>query len=139
MKIQNLNALFSLTLALGVASPGMASVQPRCSDSELASLEALAASSNLANIYTTRTPEGGPYKKKIAIRHKSGQCEIQSVEAFRTIHEPGHPDADKQGFVRFPDINFDDEEKILEAARAKLNKLKSSPGRQDLFSDIDYD
>lgn len=86
-------------------------------------------SSNLANIETTRTPEGGPYKKKSVVfqtkplsfaeelnDRMSGevQTKIQGVEVSkvvqdesppRMVYDPSHPDADPNGYVKMPNIN----------------------------------
>ena len=85
-------------------------------------------SSNLANINTTRTPEGGPYRKKEVIvsatpaKDKFGQ-ELQSTlegklkeakasdivedqSAPRLVYEPNHPDANEEGYVAYPNINL---------------------------------
>ena len=78
-------------------------------------------SSNIANINTTRTEDGGPYKKKVAIfqeqleRKINGQNEgsgvkVAAVEEAKTppkmIYDPGHPDANKDGYVAMPNINI---------------------------------
>ena len=82
---------------------------------------------NLANIHSTRTTEGGPFKP---LRVVSGEGVISSfsdvfdatanasslrgaqviaIEATdtppRMVHEPTHPDADAKGFVAYPGIN----------------------------------
>ena len=82
---------------------------------------------NLANADTTRTPEGGPYRRKDAIfsalpiaqsfssvlAEASGatldgvsvtEIAIDDAEPERR-YLPGHPDADPQGYVAFPHIN----------------------------------
>ena len=76
---------------------------------------------NIANANTTRTPEGGPYRRKV-VRFEpllqefaSGRKEVTGVNAaevlpdywtpFQVIHDPSHPDADAEGFVRLPNIN----------------------------------
>lgn len=88
-------------------------------------------SSNLANVNTTRTPEGGPYKRKDAVfeatpvtdgfgralagisgKHLrevrvSGIVEDQSQP--RMQYDPGHPDADAQGYVAMPNVNVVEE------------------------------
>jgi flagellar basal-body rod protein FlgC len=46
--------------------------------------------SNIANAETTRTADGGPYKRR---------------DVVQVAHSPGHPDADKNGFVAYPNIN----------------------------------
>jgi len=84
--------------------------------------------SNLANIHTTRTPEGGPYRKKNVVfeaqslgspfenmlqdrlRDQVRGVRVAGVEASNKpplrVYDPSHPDADKDGYVREPDINL---------------------------------
>lgn len=75
--------------------------------------------SNLANINTTRTPEGGPYKRKIIVFSSEpikGSFEdtlqmvkvagvVEDQDSVKKIFNPAHSDADAQGFVAMPDIN----------------------------------
>ncbi|MCE5264255.1 MAG: flagellar basal body rod protein FlgC [Deltaproteobacteria bacterium] len=80
-------------------------------------------SSNLANISTTRTPEGGPYKKKavaLSAEEVGGRFDSSLKEAVQSVkvdeitedpkvkmmYDPAHPDADAKGFVAMPDINL---------------------------------
>ncbi|PLX84502.1 MAG: flagellar basal body rod protein FlgC [Desulfuromonas sp.] len=83
-------------------------------------------SSNLANIETTRTPEGGPYRKREVVFQSSAgsfserldrsmRGAVQGVEVaeIRTssappkmVYDPGHPDADDKGFVAMPNVNL---------------------------------
>ena len=78
---------------------------------------------NLANMETTRTPGGGPYLRKIALfssepltdsfgSHFDEALQKVKVEGIRRdqmavkeVHRPGHPDANADGYVIFPDIN----------------------------------
>jgi flagellar basal-body rod protein FlgC len=82
-------------------------------------------SSNLANVDTTSTPEGGPYKKKsvyfqskpISFREQldsNVKGSVQGVEVKkiledqdppRKVFNPSHPDADKEGYVALPNIS----------------------------------
>lgn len=80
--------------------------------------------SNIANAETTRTPEGGPYKRKDVIqiarqvpsfdsvldRMTLAKPQIAAVVEDnsdpRKVYQPGHPDADKDGFVSMPNINM---------------------------------
>lgn len=82
-------------------------------------------SSNLANVETTSTPEGGPYKKKsvyfeaTSIPFKdhlqsSMNREAQGVKVARIIEDqeppqkvynPSHPDAGDDGYVEMPNIS----------------------------------
>jgi flagellar basal-body rod protein FlgC len=88
-------------------------------------------SSNLANANATRTPEGGPYKRKDAIfaatpvenrfsRALDGATaqQVRKVEVSAIIedqsqprlqYDPGHPDADPQGYVAMPNVNVVEE------------------------------
>lgn len=78
-------------------------------------------SSNLANVETTSTPEGGPYKKKsvyfqtkpISFKEELDSS-IQGVEVTkiledseepRKIYDPSHPDAEDDGYVAMPNIS----------------------------------
>jgi flagellar basal-body rod protein FlgC len=82
-------------------------------------------SSNLANVETTSTPEGGPYKKK-SVHFQSSPLSfqqqldgnmknaVQGVEvtkivedktAPRKVYNPSHPDANPDGYVEMPNIN----------------------------------
>ena len=82
--------------------------------------------SNIANIHTTRTPEGGAYKRKVVVfsaENVSNNFDSQLKDAIKTVkvdgveearddeavkmmHNPGHPDADARGFVAMPNINL---------------------------------
>lgn len=116
---------------------------------------------NIANAETTRTDEGGPYRRErvvvdedtvkgsfnthlkqaglklqrtnsghMASRTKSirGDAEFASVEAdvvadpessFKLVHDPSHPDADEEGYVKYPDIEIVTEMvDMMAAARA---------------------
>lgn len=78
-------------------------------------------SSNLANINTTRTPEGGPYRRRdvvfeTVLMDETGYSEGVRVRDVvvdqrppRVVYDPSHPDADKNGYVRLPNINLVEE------------------------------
>ena len=120
-------SLFSL---LSVGASGMAAQRERA--------ELLVE--NMANAETTRTPEGGPYRRKDVV------FEAQPVESsFSSVFEalaepgvtgvrvretivdtrepqmrylPGHPDADADGYVAFPRVNpAEDMVDLMGAAR----------------------
>ena len=61
-------------------------------------------SSNIANAESTSIPEGGPYKRKSAYCDEAG-CRITEAAEFRSLHLPGHPDADASGNVAFPRVD----------------------------------
>lgn len=86
-----------------------------------------AINSNIANAQTTRTAEGGPYRRKEVVfgsepaRETFGDIlEGELAENAQTVHatevisdnrppilkyEPNHPDANEQGYVAYPNIN----------------------------------
>lgn len=87
-------------------------------------------SQNLANISTTRTIYGEPYRRKIAVlsekplsfsqelfkaelRLGGGGVEVTDIvedqTPFQKVYHPGHPDADAQGFVSMPNVNLSNE------------------------------
>ena len=87
---------------------------------------------NLANVNTTRTPEGGPYQRREPIfsaaspradsfqdvlkaRQQGEVVEVQTVGVVKDgrdpimKYEPDHPDADENGFVAMPNISVTEE------------------------------
>jgi flagellar basal-body rod protein FlgC len=77
-------------------------------------------SENLANVNTTRTEQGGPYRRKIPVfeerlqEAEDGNTAHKGVEvkeiayddsAFRMVYEPGHPDANEEGYVAYPNVS----------------------------------
>ena len=93
---------------------------------------------NLANAETTRTPEGGPYRRKDAIFETSDistpfssvfntQVQGEGVAVSEVVvdqsdpekrYMPGHPDADKDGYVAFPNVKpAEDMVDLMGAAR----------------------
>lgn len=88
-------------------------------------------SNNLANVNTTKTKEGGPYRRKDAVFEANPQytdfnqalasrlgperVEVQVTQirddnrAPVMKYEPGHPDADENGYIALPNINIVEE------------------------------
>lgn len=84
-------------------------------------------SSNIANAQTTRTAEGGPYRRKEVVfgsepaRESFGEILEGEIDAqAQTVHvsevvssndppvmkyDPNHPDANKEGYVAMPNVN----------------------------------
>jgi flagellar basal-body rod protein FlgC len=132
MKIEN---FFS---GMNISAAGMSAQRRRMN----------AIASNMANVETTRTAEGGPYKRKVITvtandptnfntRLQSAQSRLvttddrhivvseavgesvsnpasgtiqtsehEATDAFRMIYSPEHPDADAEGYVKYPNINI---------------------------------
>ncbi len=84
--------------------------------------------SNLANIETTRTPEGGPYRRKDVVVSAMPLADDFAVSLTRELENsvrravvakviedqtepnlvfnPDHPDANEEGYVALPNINL---------------------------------
>jgi flagellar basal-body rod protein FlgC len=96
--------------------------------------------SNMANAQTTRTAAGGPYRRQMVVfqsqrvprfslalagfhRETSSAVRVAAVvgdpRAPVMRFEPGHPDADKQGYVAYPQVDpIEEMTDLLGAVRA---------------------
>jgi flagellar basal-body rod protein FlgC len=75
------------------------------------------ASSNLANAQTTQSADGGPYKRRDVVLQSvdvPGTPGVHGVQVSqitkdsappRMEYDPGHPQADKNGYVAYPNVN----------------------------------
>jgi flagellar basal-body rod protein FlgC len=68
-------------------------------------------SSNVANVDTTRTTGGGPYRRKIVVFEvgKEGGVRVNRIQEdsstpSRLIYQPEHPDANAEGWVEYPNV-----------------------------------
>lgn len=68
--------------------------------------------SNLANVNTTHTPDGGPYRRQEWVC-KGLNCDVVLHDDNIIKYLPGHPDADQDGYVRYPNINLVTEMKAM--------------------------
>lgn len=71
-------------------------------------------SANLANVNTTRTDAGEPFRRQIVqFRARQGGrlpgVDVYEIKPDKTpfprIYDPGNPDADEAGYVRMPNVN----------------------------------
>ncbi|MFO7178185.1 MAG: flagellar basal body rod protein FlgC [Pseudomonadota bacterium] len=93
--------------------------------------------SNLANARTTRTAEGGPYRRidpvfeAVALDRMRAGGAVNGVSLARVarieqdqrpgtmVYEPGHPDANAEGYVEYPNVNAVEEMvNMITASRA---------------------
>ena len=96
-------------------------------------------SMNLANAKTTRTPQGGPYRRRTVVQAATDvddpfsvhmrsalDRELKGVRVMavtmdkrplKQVYEPGHPDANAEGYVSYPDINVVEEMANLMSAQ----------------------
>ncbi|MBX5496340.1 MAG: flagellar basal body rod protein FlgC [Bryobacteraceae bacterium] len=136
-------SLFSL---LSVSASGMAAQRGRA--------ELLVE--NIANAETTRTPEGGPYRRRDAIfvseeqtspfsavfqtALDSGPTGVRIAEVVEDLREPekryipGHPDADADGYVLFPAMNpVEDMVDLMSAARGYQANVAAMAAVKDMI------
>ena len=134
----------SLFSALSVSASGMTAQRTRA--------ELLVE--NLANSETTRTPAGGPYRRKDAVFSTAEEGSPFSsvferevgtgVEVAGILQDdrepdrrylPGHPDADAQGYVPFPKINpAEDMVDLLGASRAYQANVAAISAVKDMIA-----
>lgn len=100
-----------------------------------------AVANNIANVNSTRTDEGGPYRRQqvifSAVLDDDGMktnglhgVEVVGREAdtspFPEVYIPGHPDADENGIVRMPNIKLPNEMiELITASRSYEANLKA--------------
>ena len=136
----------SLFSSLSVSASGMAAQRTRA--------ELLVE--NMANSETTRTPDGGPYRRKDAV-FQTQQVTSPFSSAFQTAMDatvtgvsvsevavdqsepdkrymPGHPDADKDGYVSFPKMNpAEDMVDLMEASRNYEGNVSAISAVKDMI------
>jgi len=129
--------------ALNISSSGMSAQRKR--------IETI--STNLANINTTRTKEGGPYRRQSvvfsgthvkdsfgrelnsALKDQVREVKVTDIvedhEEPKMVYNPEHPDADERGYVAMPNVNLMEEmvdmmsaSRAYEANVASINATK---------------
>lgn len=136
----------SLFSVLSVSASGMAAERTRA--------ELLVE--NLANSETTRTPEGGPYRRKDAVLSSASQSSpfsavfqtemgsgVTGVEVSEVLEDtrdpekrymPGHPDADPDGYVAYPRVNpSEDMVDLMGASRAYQANVSAMTAIKDMI------
>jgi|SRR5437867_2147263 len=95
---------------------------------------------NMANAETTRTPEGGPYRRELVVFRarrmaafplllaSGSSLAARGVRVDQVVadpspplerYQPGHPDADARGYVAYPAVNpVEEMTDLLGAVRA---------------------
>lgn len=115
-------------------------------------------SANLANAQTTRTPEGGPYRRQdVVLREAAGDGsfagslagalgggEPSGVEVAaivpdstppRRVYEPGSPDADARGYVEMPNVNpVEEMTDLIDASRSYQANVTAMQTTKQVFS-----
>lgn len=112
-------------------------------------------SRNIANVNTTRTADGTPYRRQVVVfREAEKQMPFseylsdasrkligsgvkvvgikEDKTPFKSVYDPGHPDADEQGYVKMPNVdvmtemvNMISASRAYEANITAINSTKS--------------
>jgi flagellar basal-body rod protein FlgC len=115
-----------------------------------------AISSNIANINTTMTPEGGAYRRKDVVfqsmpdaksfgeilTSSDPRSDVQRVQVIDVLSdtraplkklEPDHVDADQDGYVSYPNINLMEEmTNMIQATRAYEANVSAMQAAKDI-------
>ena len=113
---------------------------------------------NLANAQTTRTAGGGPYQRQEVVLQQAsggfgatlagaigspsgtqGGVEVGGIVADPTpdklVYDPGHPDANAQGYVRMPNVDTVTEMvDLIDAQRAYEANVTAMQSSKQMFS-----
>ncbi len=138
--MKNSKAIAGVFSAMEVAASGLSAERSRMN----------LVAGNLANARTTRTAEGGPYRRldpvfsaqPIApgsfdpVLRRVETVQLQEVRPDASpgalVYEPGHPDANAEGYVEYPNVNVVTEmvnmmtaSRAYEAGVTSIESLKS--------------
>lgn len=103
-------------------------------------------SSNVTNMRTTRTEEGGAYKRKVAIfsenyDEKLGLLGVKTIAIeddkapLRKEYDPSHPDADDQGYVEYPNVDILVEmSDLISASRSYESNVDTLNAQKNIIS-----
>ncbi len=98
---------------------------------------------NIANAYSTRSADGGPFRRQEVVFQavlndqagRDGGPRLGGVQVvgiaddmsdFHRVHNPGHPDADAEGFVQMPNVQLPVEMvNLITASRAYEANLRA--------------
>jgi len=125
----------SMIKGFGILSSGMSAQRARLD----------LVGSNLANANTTRTEEGGPYQRRVAVFEAQGSDESPAGVALSEVrvdqnpgpmvYDPGHPDADADGMVHMPNVNVVEEMvDMMTAARSFEANTQAFQTLRDMVS-----
>jgi flagellar basal-body rod protein FlgC len=117
-------------------------------------------SANLANAQTTRTPEGGAYRRQdVVLQEQSGDGSfagtltgalggdggepagvevaaiVDDTTPLRQVYEPGSPDANAQGYVEMPNVNpVEEMTDLIDASRSYQANVTAMQTTKQVFS-----
>ncbi len=113
---------------------------------------------NLANAQTTKAPDGGPYRRREVVLQEAqpqgasfgsvlAQASapaangvqvagvVEDQDPLRRVYDPGHPDADAQGYVSMPNVNpVTEMVDLISASRAYEANVTAMQTAKTLFT-----
>jgi flagellar basal-body rod protein FlgC len=115
---------------------------------------------NLANAQTTRGANGQPYRRKEVVLQEAGAGSfgatlasamgaqgaagpggvqvagiVEDQTPFKTVYDPGHPDADAKGYVRMPNVDTVGEMvDLISASRAYEANVTAMTAAKQMFT-----
>lgn len=109
-------------------------------------------SSNLSNANTTRGLNGEPYRRRDVVFEADNSFQkvlsnkgymvpvkvigvVEDQTPFKSIYQPGHPDADTNGYLRLPNVNVVEEMvNMISAMRAYDASIASFKTSRDMMN-----
>jgi flagellar basal-body rod protein FlgC len=117
-------------------------------------------SANLANAQTTRTPEGGAYRRQdVVLQEQSGDGSfagaltgalggsggepagvevaaiVDDTTPLRQVYEPGNPEANAQGYVEMPNVNpVEEMTDLIDASRSYQANVTAMQTTKQVFA-----
>ena len=112
--------------------------------------------SNIANVNTTKTPEGGPYRRKDVVFEaiqdsqtfgdiigaNDPKADFNRVQVSDVVYdkkapllkyEPHHPDANQEGYVAYPNVNLMEEmTNMIQATRSYEANVQAIQATKDM-------
>jgi flagellar basal-body rod protein FlgC len=113
---------------------------------------------NLANAQTTHGANGQPYRRKEVVLSEVGQGGgfgatlasamspgrsggvevagvVEDASNFKTVYDPGHPDADAKGYVKMPNVDTVTEMvDLISASRAYEANVTAMQAAKQMFT-----
>ncbi|MBE9532130.1 MAG: flagellar basal body rod protein FlgC [Proteobacteria bacterium] len=109
-------------------------------------------SSNLSNVNTTRGLNGEPYRRRDVVFEADHSFNkvlnnagysipvkvkgvVEDMTPFKTIYEPGHPDANQNGYLQLPNVNVVEEMvNMISAMRAYDASISAFKTSRDMMN-----
>lgn len=105
-------------LIISAFNTSYAAIEKNCENLKNSQLKLSIHTQNIS--YAERA--GGNYLKQVVVC-KGRDCKTEKISKKRIVYEPGHPHANRRGYVVYPDIDVVEEYKLLGGVVGELKKL----------------